>query len=190
MSALRICEWTWMVLAAVWLVLGFRRKETKERETGLTRLLYTLPTIVAFYLLFSSGSPYDWLHRRFVPSDLLVDVLGISITVLGIGFAIWARFYIGENWSGTVTVKVGHELVRTGPYSWVRHPIYSGLLLATLGTALALGEIRGALAVPVLWLGFWFKTRIEERFMLKTFGAAYSDYSRSTGGLIPKLLKG
>jgi protein-S-isoprenylcysteine O-methyltransferase Ste14 len=95
--------------------------------------------------------------------------------------------YIGENWSSAAAVKVNHELIRTGPYAWVRHPIYSGLLLAAIGTSLVRDEVRGILALPILWFGFWIKSRIEEQFMLKTFGPAYAEYSRSTGALIPRL---
>ena len=75
----------------------------------------------------------------------------------------------------------------SGPYAWVRHPIYSGLLLAMIGTALARREPRGFLAVILLWLGFWIKSRMEEGFMLKTFGPEYEEYSRSTGALIQRL---
>ena len=100
---------------------------------------------------------------------------------------MWARFYIGQNWSSAVTIKIGHELIRTGPYAWVRHPIYSGLLLAMIGTALACRETRGLLAIVLLWLGFWIKSRMEEGFMRKAFGPEYQEYSRSTGALIPRL---
>ena len=186
MEAMRICGWLWTSLLTVWVILMLRRKETQERESLGSRLSYSVPTVLAFYLLFG-GIPYAWLHLRILPPAQPLQALGVALTVLGIAFAIWARFYIGENWSGSVTVKVGHELIRSGPYAWVRHPIYSGLLLATLGTALVRDEVRGALAVPILWIAFRMKTRIEEEFMMKTFGPAYTEYSKSTGSLIPRL---
>jgi protein-S-isoprenylcysteine O-methyltransferase Ste14 len=101
--------------------------------------------------------------------------------------AIWARFYLGENWSSAVSIKVGHQLIRSGPYAWVRHPIYSGLILAAIGTALVRGEIRGALAIVLLWYAFSVKTRMEEVFMRKTFGPDYEAYSASTGALVPRI---
>ena len=107
--------------------------------------------------------------------------------MLGIAFAIWARFYIGQNWSSAVTIKVDHQLIRTGPYAWVRHPIYSGLILAMIGTAIARREPRGFVSVVLLWLGFLIKSRMEEKFMRKTFGPDYEDYSKSTGALVPRL---
>ncbi|MFZ0805481.1 MAG: isoprenylcysteine carboxylmethyltransferase family protein, partial [Candidatus Sulfotelmatobacter sp.] len=91
------------------------------------------------------------------------------------------------NWSGTVTVKVGHELVCTGPYKWVRHPIYSGIILALLGTALGIGETRGFVSVVLLYVGFKIKSRLEERAMRGVFGAEYEQYSNRTGAIIPRL---
>ena len=131
--------------------------------------------------------PFPWLEESIIPHHIFLEVLAVTLTALGIAFAIWARFYIGQNWSSAVTIKVGHQLIRTGPYAWVRHPIYSGLLLAMIGTVLALRELRGVLAFVLLWLGFWIKLRMEEEFMRKTFGEEYAEYRRSTGGLVPKV---
>jgi protein-S-isoprenylcysteine O-methyltransferase Ste14 len=187
MNPQRICSMFWLLFLLVWLVFGFRRKQTQERESLSSRLSYSIPTVLAFYLLFSDGINLEWLNIRLIRNIPTADWLGTALTAIGIAFAIWARVYIGENWSGVVTVKVGHELIRTGPYAWVRHPIYSGMLVATLGTALVRGEVRGLVAVAILWLAFWTKSRIEEQFMRKTFGEAYADYSKSTGALIPRL---
>ena len=187
MSAMRICTTLWMFVGLVWLVFALRRKETQERAAFGQRLGYGIPAFLAFYLLFGSDVKFDWLQARVIPPSVAIAALGIVLTAIGVALAVWARLYIGANWSGSVTVKVGHELVRSGPYAWVRHPIYSGLLLATLGTALVRGDLRGLLALPILWWGFWFKSRIEESFMLKTFGSAYEEYSRSTGALIPRV---
>ena len=100
---------------------------------------------------------------------------------------MWARFYLGSNWSSMVTVKVGHQLVRTGPYRWVRHPIYSGMILGLLGTALALGQVRGFVAVVLLFVALQIKSKIEERTMAGVFGADYDVYRQTTGGILPRL---
>src|SRR5439155_10935097 len=123
------------------------------------------------YLLFFFSSRRR--HTRW-PRDWSSDVCSSDL-------------YIGQNWSGTVTIKVGHTLIRTGPYRWVRHPIYSGILLAMIGTALARGKPISVLAIVLFWFGFWFKSRLEEQFMRKTFGQEYDEYARSTGALVPKL---
>jgi protein-S-isoprenylcysteine O-methyltransferase Ste14 len=125
--------------------------------------------MAAFFGMFSHDAVFSWMRLRILPPQLWITNLGIAITAAGLLFAIWARAYLGGNWSGTVTVKVGHQLIRTGPYRWVRHPIYSGMILAMIGTALSLGQLRGLTAVVLLWIGFTIKSRIEERFMTATF---------------------
>jgi protein-S-isoprenylcysteine O-methyltransferase Ste14 len=151
-----------------------------------SRLLYGIPVFIGCYFLF--GDRFSgWLQQRVIAKTVWIESLAIFVTAAGIGLAIWARFYLGENWSSAVSIKVDHKLIRTGPYAWVRHPIYSGLLLAMIGTALARREPRGLFAVLLLWIGFWIKSRMEEGFMRKTFGEEYEVYSRSTGALIPRL---
>jgi protein-S-isoprenylcysteine O-methyltransferase Ste14 len=112
----------------------------------------------------------------------------LALTLAGAGFAIWARAYLGRNWSAIVTIKEDHRMVRSGPYALVRHPIYSGFLLALLGSALALGEVRGLVAVALAFLAWWFKSRLEEQFMEQRFGAEYAVYKRRVKALIPFVL--
>jgi protein-S-isoprenylcysteine O-methyltransferase Ste14 len=190
MDVMRICSDLWMGLGIMWLVTALRTKQTQERADLGSRLIYGIPVVLAFFLMFGDHMPMKWLRSRVLPANGAVVMAGLTLTAIGIAFAVWARFYIGQNWSSAVSIKVGHQLVRTGPYAWVRHPIYSGLLLAMIGTALALRESRGLLATGLLWVAFWMKSRMEEGFMLKAFGSAYEDYSRSTGALVPHLALG
>ena len=95
---------------------------------------------------------------------------------------------VGAKWSSEEQLKQGHELILRGPYRLVRHPIYTGLLLAFLGSALALGELRGLLAFAILAVSFWFKLRLEERWMREQFGGAYADYMRRVKALVPGVL--
>ena len=187
MTSMRICSLLWTLLGLVWLIAWLRTKRTQERAPLSARLLYGVPVIIGFYLLFSDNVPAGWLQSRIIPQNVFVQALAVTLTALGIALGIWARFYLGQNWSSAVSVKVGHELIRTGPYAWVRHPIYSGLLLATIGTALARREPRGLFAIVLLWLAFWIKSRMEEQFMRKTFGPEYDAYAHSTGALIPRV---
>jgi protein-S-isoprenylcysteine O-methyltransferase Ste14 len=103
----------------------------------------------------------------------------------GLALAVWARRHLGRNWSGIVTVKQDHELIRSGPYGLVRHPIYTGLLLAILGTAGAIGEWRGLFAFALITVGFVLKFKMEERFMSETFGEQYARYRAEVRSLIP-----
>jgi protein-S-isoprenylcysteine O-methyltransferase Ste14 len=187
MDAMWICGGLWIVFLVVWMIWAIRTKPVQTREGVSSRLSYTVLTIAAFYAMFNGAAPRDWLRLRIFPADLWVELLGIALTAAGIGFAIWARVNLGGNWSSSVTVKVGHQLVCSGPYRWVRHPIYSGMTLAMLGTAIVRGHVRGLVAVVLLYIGFKIKSRIEERAMISTFGAQYDEYSRTTGAIIPKL---
>jgi protein-S-isoprenylcysteine O-methyltransferase Ste14 len=180
----------WFGFALVWMLWAIRTKPTERRESKLSRLSYALLLPPGFYLLFARRVPIHWLNAQVLPDVAWVREAAVALTAAGLLFAIWARLYLGTNWSGTVTVKVGHELVRSGPYRWVRHPIYSGLLLASLGTAAERGEVRGLIAIAFIYAGFWMKLRTEERFMADVFGSKYAEYKRDTGALIPRVIRG
>jgi protein-S-isoprenylcysteine O-methyltransferase Ste14 len=103
-----------------------------------------------------------------------------------VAFAIWARRHIGRNWSGQVTIRKEHELIRTGPYARIRHPIYTGILLALAGTALAIGEYRAILAFAVIAIGFIVKAKREESFLAMQFGPAFDEHRQQTGFFLPR----
>ena len=187
MSAMSICRYLWSAFFVIWLLWAVTTKRTQTRESFRSRLPYVIFTFAAFYAMFSRDGAFGWMGQRILPRDPWMANLGIAITAGGLLLAIWARAYLGRNWSGAVTVKVGHQLIRSGPYRWVRHPIYSGMILALIGTAISLGQLRGPVAVVLLWIGFTMKSRIEERFMTGTFGGEYEKYSRTTGGIVPRL---
>jgi protein-S-isoprenylcysteine O-methyltransferase Ste14 len=187
MDGMWVCGWLWIAFCVVWLIWAIKTKPVQQRESVSSRLSYTVLVVVGFYVVFSVGAVQPWMRFHLFPASRAVEILGVVLTAAGIGFAFWARIYLGGNWSGTVTVKVGHELVRTGPYRWVRHPIYTGLILALLGTALERRQVRGLIAVVLVYAGFKMKSKIEEQAMTNTFGAEYVDYSRSTGAIVPKL---
>jgi protein-S-isoprenylcysteine O-methyltransferase Ste14 len=146
-----------------------------------------LLTIAGAYLMLSGNVRGEFLRAAIFNSTTWTNALGIAITVAGLAFAIWARAYLGANWSSAVTVKIGHQLIRTGPYRWVRHPIYTGMISAMVGTAIVRDQVRAVTAVVLLYLGFKVKSKIEERTMAETFGAQYETYSRTTGAIVPRL---
>jgi protein-S-isoprenylcysteine O-methyltransferase Ste14 len=187
MDAMGICGYLWEGLAIVWAVGLLWSKRTQERTDIRARLVYGLCTVVGFYLVFGNRVPPGWLHLPLYARTAWIEKLGVALTFLGIAFAVWARIYLGGNWSGSVQVKVGHELMRGGPYAWVRHPIYTGILTGLLGTAMVEGQVRGIFAFLVTLAGFWVKLGIEEQMMRKAFGAEYEEYARRTGALVPRI---
>jgi protein-S-isoprenylcysteine O-methyltransferase Ste14 len=188
MTAMQIVTLCWGVFFLYWLIAARGSKRTKRRESLAAGLCYSAITASGFFLLCYRGlKPTDLLAKRWLPATPLVEAIGITLTVAGLVFAIWARRYLGRNWSAAVTVKEEHQLIRTGPYRWVRHPIYSGMILSLVGAALVDGEFRGILAILLVLLGFYIKSRMEDGFMQNTFGEEYEAYRKSTGALIPRI---
>ena len=120
-----------------------------------------------------------------MPETRLFEIAGFVLTLAGCLFAVWARVTLGGNWSGRATVKADHQLIVSGPYSLARHPIYTGLLLAATGTALAHGEWRCVLGIALIVLAFAIKIGQEEKLMLQTFPHAYPQYRQRVKALIP-----
>lgn len=186
-NGMQMCGRLWLAFFVVWMVAALRTKRAIERVSLPRRLYYTIPVVLGFYCLFSSDIEIPWLQHRFLPRTPAMAISATVITAAGLAFAIWARIHLGRNWSSAVSIKEQHQLIRSGPYRFVRHPIYTGMILATLGTALANGKVRGALGVLLVWFGFLVKSRMEEQFMARTFGLEYEDYRRTTGALFPRI---
>jgi protein-S-isoprenylcysteine O-methyltransferase Ste14 len=183
---MQICYGLWVGFYILWLLWAIRIKEVERRERSFAYFLHRLLVVAGFLLIFLN-MPEHWLYRRLLPTAPWLPVLGIAIAVAGFAFAIWARMHIGRNWSSAVTSRVQHELIRSGPYRWVRHPIYSGLMLALLGTVLVQDQLRGIIALALVYAGWKIKSRLEEKMMVSTFGEQYIAYSNSTGALFPRL---
>jgi protein-S-isoprenylcysteine O-methyltransferase Ste14 len=179
----------WAVWIVVWTGAAFFVKRTKRKEPLRATLWERVPVIAGFVLLVA---PYRAPHR--VPAALTQRFLGegpglalfaLALVVLGLLVAYWARVHLGRNWSGNVTVKEDHTLIRSGPYRWIRHPIYSGMTVALIGTALATGAPYGFIAMALILFGFLVRVGLEEALMRETFPGEYDDYSRHTARLIP-----
>lgn len=177
----------WLAWLGYWIVAAQNTKTTQRRETRGSRIGHVLLSFLAAVLLAFRNLPVPWLNERFVPETMVTYWAGLLMVLVGLAFAVWARRTLGRNWSGTVTVKQDHELIRTGPYRYVRHPIYSGILLAVLGTAVAFGEWRGLLAFILLTASLLLKVRMEERFMSESFPNEYPRYRAEVPALIPFL---
>ncbi len=175
----------WFAWLIYWCVAAIGAKATRRQESVASRLSHLLPLFLGVGLLASSHLAGPWLAVRFLPRATGWFWLGFSLVVLGLAFAVAARAWLGGNWSGTVTLKQDHELIRNGPYRWVRHPIYTGLLLAVLGSAIALGEWRALVGLALITVSFLRKIGIEEQFLTQQFGDAYTRYRAEVPALLP-----
>ncbi len=173
-----------MIFAVIWLVAAFRTKPATSRQSTKSRALHVILEVIAFFLLFDEQTAIGPLGWVFLPHSVLASAIGLALTALGLAFAVWARFYLGGNWSASVTVKRDHELVRSGPYALVRHPIYTGVCLAFLGTALDVGQLRALVGLILSVTGYKLKSLTEESMMDREF-AEYKQYKREVKGLIP-----
>ena len=189
--ALLIHRWLfpalWTAWALYWWATARDVKATTRREPFLSRVAHLGPMVVAGAILWSPRLGIAALDARFMPRQPWEFALGLAVTAAGLAFAVWARRHIGRNWSAIVTLKQDHELVTTGPYALVRHPIYTGLLFGFLGSAIALGQWRGLLAVAIVYLALLRKYRLEERWMRERFGVAYAAYRARVKALVPFL---
>jgi protein-S-isoprenylcysteine O-methyltransferase Ste14 len=177
----------WALLAMVWVLMWLGMKKAKRREAWGQRLEHGVLVIAGFYLLSAPRADWGWLNQRVLPSVPVVWLAGIALTALGIATAIWARLSLGSNWSGMVTLKKDHELVRSGLYRWIRHPIYTGILAGMVGSAVIQGYVRCWIGAVLVLLAFYLKARREESFLREEFGVGFEEHFKHTGMFLPKL---
>ena len=175
----------WLGWGLYWWAQSRNVKPVARTESMYSRLSHILPLSIAFLLIGLPRIPLPALGNRLLPLAAWPFWLGAVLTVAGLLFTVWARVHIGSNRSGVVTVKENHELIQSGPYGIVRHPIYTGLLVAFVGSAIARGEWRGVIAVVIVLWAFSRKLQTEERYMREQFGDAYRTYSERVPALIP-----
>jgi len=175
----------WLAWAVYWMVSSVRIKAAVRRESTASRLAHIVPLLIGAVLISRRDLPWDMLNLRLWPLSLAAYWIGLALLVAGLAFACWARVHLGRNWSGSVTVKEGHELIRSGPYAYVRHPIYTGLITAVLGTAITSGTVRAAVGLVIITLSLLRKLRTEEGFMRETFPGEYERYAAQVPALIP-----
>jgi protein-S-isoprenylcysteine O-methyltransferase Ste14 len=182
---LRLIALLWLGWLVYWAISAISVKPVQRRESPASRWSYGAVTALGGVLL-TLHMPRNPLTQSFLPPDLwpFVAWVGVALVVLGLGFAIWARRYLGGNWSGAVVLKENHELIRGGPYGWVRHPIYAGILLALTGVAITEARVAGLAAVVLFTAGFVRKLRLEEAWLAEIF-PDYADYRASVPALIP-----
>ena len=183
LSDLRLIGWLWSGWGLYWLLSALRNKATQRRESPASQLAHLLPLALGGALIaWPAGSALGW---RLWPPSLTAYGIGVALVIAGLLFASWARVHLGSNWSGTVTIKQGHELIRSGPYAYVRHPIYTGLLAALLGTTVASGTVHAAVGLAIIAVALVRKSRVEEGFMREVFPDTYPRYSAEVPALVP-----
>jgi protein-S-isoprenylcysteine O-methyltransferase Ste14 len=181
---------TWLLLLLYWIWSARNTKIVSQREPPFKRFfMYLLPLIAAALLL----GPGEWfghcmIRDQFVPHSNLTGIIGVILCIGGAVLACRARYLLGRNWSLSVQLKETHELIADGPYRYVRHPIYTGLLCMFLGNAFIVGDWRGLIAVLIVLISFWRKLKLEENWLGDYFGERYDQYKKNTKAIIPWVL--
>lgn len=191
-------SWSWVVWLLAWTAASVFSPKAARRAPLRAEWLHWSISILGVAMLVSTHRGSDGLHqvsrlRGFDPIQLWVvpDAVGWALVALGLagfGFCWWARLHLGRFWSGSVTLKQGHKLVDTGPFALVRHPIYTGFIVAALAMAALRGTLTNFAGLALVVLGFWLKAGLEERFLADALGReAYGLYAARTPMLLPRL---
>jgi len=175
----------WYGIGALWIALAFHNKRTIKRG-GVTFRILVLVLVVAFVL--RNHFNMNKIHHHLWATTPTLAWLGVVLMVIGASFGVWARFTIGTNWSGDVTLKEDHELIQRGPYALVRHPIYTALFTMLLGSALAYGQYENVVIFVAAVVIFTIKMRAEERLMTEAFPNQYPEYRRRVKAIVPFLV--
>ena len=191
--------WLWVAWALSWWLAARWADKATARPGVAAEAPYRILNVIGFFLLIAVAAHPTGGHARGLiqlgafgrglgPAPPLVGWTLLVVEAAGFGFCWWARLHLGRLWSGWVTRKADHRVIDTGPYGWVRHPIYTGLLLAGLATALIKGSPASLLGFAIMTYSLYLKARLEERFLRSELGAsAYDAYAAHVPMLAPRL---
>jgi protein-S-isoprenylcysteine O-methyltransferase Ste14 len=175
----------WIAWILYWLQAAHSVVGTRRSESWQSGASYRLPLGIGVLLLsFRRLLPPPWSRRRCPPS-IRSAFAALALETAGLGLTVWARIHLGKYWSATITLKQGHRVIQTGPYAWVRHPIYTGLLLALSGTVIWIGTLQSFLGFTLLFASFIRKLTLEERWLREYLGGEYGHYQHRVKALIP-----
>ena len=177
----------WAAFIIFWIISAFNVKRNISRSPWqrLAWVRVSIALVVIGWIWGTSSWAKVTNHLWFLHFNIYgpVGLAGAVLCVVGIGIAIWARVYLGRNWSGSPSLKQDHELVTSGPYALVRHPIYTGIMIATLGSTLA-SPVWLIMFFVVTALFIW-RVHVEEALMMHQFPTQYPEYKKRTWALIP-----
>ena len=182
-----VLELIWIVWLCSWVAASFWSGRTQKKIATLETWTYRAAMIAGGILLVPWIAPVLG-EKQIWQVGYAGAYLLAAVMVAGLAFTWWGRIYLGQLWSSVITRKEGHQIVDTGPYALVRHPIYTGLIIALLATAAAEGRITGLIGAAFVTFGIWLKARTEERFLMAELGQeVYGSYCRRVPMLVPFL---
>jgi protein-S-isoprenylcysteine O-methyltransferase Ste14 len=181
-----LIEIPWLIFVLYWAAGTLKTRRTVATESFASRYGVLFLEVAGFVLIFKESAGIGILGHQIFPETYALAAAGVALTWIGIAIALWARWHLGQYWSARVTLKEDHQLIRTGPYAHFRHPIYSGIILAAIGGALAIDRWQCVAGIAVIILGYSIKAKREESMLTAQFGEAFQEHCRHTGFLLPK----
>ncbi|MBN2086457.1 MAG: isoprenylcysteine carboxylmethyltransferase family protein [Anaerolineales bacterium] len=178
----------WGVFFLFWILSALRnRQSVRHREPFSSRFVN-----IFLYSITAALLIYDWriaapLSSRFIPDHWMISLAGLAAQAAGLWFALRAQSHLGSNWSAQVTLATNHQLIQSGPYRLVRHPMYFGILAGMFGTVVVIGELRGFLAAAAVLAALLWKIRVEEDMLSRHFGEGYQNYRKGVKSILPFL---
>ena len=177
-----IVDFSWLIFIVFWIFSAIGAKETIKGKTWIQIAFFAFFIIATRLYRFKFFLKY---HSFLIISNQFLSIIGVIICVVGIVFAICSKWYLGNNWGMPITLKKRHELVTSGPYHLVRHPIYAGIILGIFGSALVFGNKLSFVLFPLFCVYFIYSAIGEERIMMEQFPSQYPDYKNKTKMFIP-----
>ncbi|OOM78465.1 isoprenylcysteine carboxylmethyltransferase family protein [Clostridium sp. BL-8] len=188
MSNTTIAGYIWGIFWIYWMLAAIRtRSKVKKESSGqksIIRGLHLLLVIISYFLTFVEFKEV-FLWKTILPSHKYAGYIGIIILVLSLLFAIWARVVLGRNWSGAIQKVEGQRLVRSGPYKYIRNPIYTGVVCGFLGNFIAIGNLASLIGFCIMLVIYIIKIKREQTFLVEEFGEEYKKYIKESWALIP-----
>ena len=184
-----VLAWAWVSFGVYWLIAARWVKAARTTESPVYRIFRILLLVISFTLLFARWAAVGFLGWHFFPQTQSLAYLGFAFALTGLAIAIWARVSLGQYWSDKIVLKVDHQLIRSGPYARLRHPIYSGVLLGVAGSAVVMDQWRGVLAFLLLLTNYAVKAKREDKLLAETFPGDFAEHERNAGFLLPRLFR-
>jgi protein-S-isoprenylcysteine O-methyltransferase Ste14 len=186
---LQIIAGLWIVfMAFIFIPSLWENAPVEKRSYHYIQRSFLLALILMIVVIILGSFESETLLIPVVQPSSLSGITGIIFTIAGLGFSLWARRHLGRYWSSMVQVKIGHQLIRTGPYRIVRNPMYTGILIAFAGAAIAIGELLAFVALAIGFVSIMVKIQAEEEILTEKFGEEYLRYKREVKALIPFVL--
>ena len=176
----------WIAFTFYWSRASIGDSTIARSESRGSRFIHEVLVNMAFLLLFLQLFPHiTGFALRLLPASWILTTAGLVLQIAMFILAIWARLHLGRHWRGVIAILGNHQLIRSGPYRLVRHPIYTAILGMFVATAMVSGGLYALLGVVFATVAYWRKVRIEEHYLHQAFGEEYAEYSRITRALIP-----